>query len=165
MYVNAYFNRGTARYHLGDKQGAIDDYTQAIKIPNYVNAYFNRGNVRNELGDKQSAIKDFQTAANIYKKEGKETNYQKAIEIIREITAVFMYLYHTLIFLFLSSFASLRLPFGISMRDCVRYKMWFIYPKIAVTNNEYKLRQIRKITDFLIKFFVNNEDHSKKSVI
>ncbi|WP_376786477.1 tetratricopeptide repeat protein [Planktothrix agardhii] len=51
----------------------------------YVNAYFNRGTARYHLGDKQGAIKDFQTAANIYKKEGKETNYQKAIEIIREI--------------------------------------------------------------------------------
>jgi hypothetical protein len=34
-----------------------------------------------------------------------------------------------------------------------------------LTNNEYKLSQVRKIPDFLIKFFVNNEDHSKKSGI
>ncbi|MTJ18967.1 MULTISPECIES: tetratricopeptide repeat protein [unclassified Dolichospermum] len=84
----AYYNRGVVRYELGDKQGAIDDYNQAIKInPNYAGAYTNRGVVRYALreGDKQAAIKDFQTAANIYKKEGKETDYQKAIEMIREI--------------------------------------------------------------------------------
>ncbi|MFN6174019.1 MAG: tetratricopeptide repeat protein, partial [Dolichospermum sp.] len=141
IYVNAYFNRGTARYHLGDKQGAIDDYTQAIKIPNYVNAYFNRGKVRNQLGETHTAIKEFQTAANKKKKEAKEPNYHKAIEILRELTAVFRYLYHTLIYLFLSSFASLRRPFGISKRDCVRYKMWFIYPKIAVMNREFGIYQ------------------------
>jgi tetratricopeptide (TPR) repeat protein len=85
-YVDAYNNRGFVRYALGDKQGAIEDWTQAIKInPNYVNAYHLRGYVRNELGDKQGAIKDIQIAANIYKKEGKETDYQKAMEEIRKI--------------------------------------------------------------------------------
>ncbi|MBO1062429.1 MAG: serine protease, partial [Aphanizomenon flos-aquae CP01] len=49
-----YNNRGIVRDELGDKQGAIDDYTQAIKInPNLAQAYNNRGIVRNELGDKQ----------------------------------------------------------------------------------------------------------------
>jgi tetratricopeptide (TPR) repeat protein len=86
-YVNAYNNRGVARSKLGDKQGAIEDYTQAIKIdPNYVNAYYNRGVARSELGDKQGAIKDFQTAANIYKKEGKETDYQDAMEKIKNLS-------------------------------------------------------------------------------
>ncbi|MBC5794480.1 MAG: hypothetical protein VKL60_02290 [Sphaerospermopsis sp.] len=37
------------------------------------------------LGDKQGAIKDFQTAANIYQKEGKETDYQDAMEEIKNI--------------------------------------------------------------------------------
>ena len=85
-YFKAYLIRGNARYELGDKQGAIDDYTQAIKInPNYVQAYFNRGLVRSKLGDKQGAIQDFQTAANIFKKEGNETDYQRAMEQIRKI--------------------------------------------------------------------------------
>ena len=113
----AYYNRGLAYYELGDKQGAIDDYTQVIKIhPNYASAYIKRGNIRRDqqgaiddytqaikinpnyadayynrgfassyLGDKQGAIKDFRIAANIYKKEGKETNYQDAMKEIRKI--------------------------------------------------------------------------------
>ncbi|MFN7202304.1 MAG: tetratricopeptide repeat protein [Aphanizomenon sp.] len=31
-YADAYYNRGIVRNDLGDKQGAIDDYTLAIKI-------------------------------------------------------------------------------------------------------------------------------------
>ncbi len=85
-YAKAYYNRGVVRDDLGDKQGAIDDYNQAINInPNYANAYYGRGYVRKQLGDKQGAIKDFQTAANIYKKEGKGTDYQRAMEQIRKI--------------------------------------------------------------------------------
>jgi hypothetical protein len=35
---------------LGDKQGAISDFTQAIQInPNFANAYNNRGATRNDL--------------------------------------------------------------------------------------------------------------------
>ncbi|MFN5595247.1 MAG: tetratricopeptide repeat protein, partial [Aphanizomenon sp.] len=48
---------------LGDKQAAIDDFTQAIKInPNYDKAYNNRGSVRDDLGDKQGAIDDYTLA-------------------------------------------------------------------------------------------------------
>ncbi|MFN5955373.1 MAG: tetratricopeptide repeat protein [Dolichospermum sp.] len=58
-----YLNRGNVRYNLGDKQGAIDDYNQAIKInPNLALAYYNRGIVRYELGDKPGAIDDFNLA-------------------------------------------------------------------------------------------------------
>ena len=55
---------------LGDKQGAIDDYTQAIKInPNYAQAYYGRGFVRNELRDKQGAIDDYNQAIKINPKK------------------------------------------------------------------------------------------------
>jgi tetratricopeptide (TPR) repeat protein len=48
---------------LGDKQGALEDYGQAIQLnPNNSVAYSNRGDARRELGDKQGAIKDYTDA-------------------------------------------------------------------------------------------------------
>lgn len=86
-YFEAYLSRGVARYALGDKQGAIEDCTQAIQIePDFALTYFNRGVICDDLGDKQGAIKDFQTAANIYKQEGKETDYQDAMEKIKNLS-------------------------------------------------------------------------------
>ncbi|MDH6098039.1 tetratricopeptide repeat protein [Anabaenopsis sp. FSS-46] len=68
-----YFNRGVDRSDLGDNQGAIDDYTQAIHIdPNYANAYNNRGLARSNLGDYQSAIDDYTQAIQI------DPNYAQA---------------------------------------------------------------------------------------
>ncbi|MBD2138227.1 tetratricopeptide repeat protein [Anabaena sp. FACHB-1237] len=61
-----YSNRGNVRNQLGDKQGAIDDYNQAIKFnPNLAQAYNNRGVVRKKLEDKQGAIEDYNQAIKI----------------------------------------------------------------------------------------------------
>ncbi|MTJ21615.1 tetratricopeptide repeat protein, partial [Dolichospermum sp. UHCC 0352] len=61
-----YANRGFAKSNLGDKQGAINDFTQAIKIdPNYAQAYINWGVYKFALGDKQGAINDFTQAIKI----------------------------------------------------------------------------------------------------
>ncbi|MEM8831887.1 MAG: GUN4 domain-containing protein [Cyanobacteria bacterium P01_G01_bin.19] len=88
----AYYNRGGDRYELGNCQGAIDDYTQAIRIdPNLDSAYYNRGNVYLKLKDYQSAIVDYNQAialdpnmpqayynrGNVYRKLEK---HQKAIK-------------------------------------------------------------------------------------
>ncbi|WP_235334598.1 tetratricopeptide repeat protein [Aphanizomenon flos-aquae] len=67
----AYYGRGFVRNDLGDKQGAIDDYTLAIKFnPNDAYAYHGRGNVKSALGDKQGAIADFQQAVKLYQQQG-----------------------------------------------------------------------------------------------
>ncbi|MBW4672830.1 MAG: tetratricopeptide repeat protein [Desmonostoc geniculatum HA4340-LM1] len=85
-YADAYINRGVARSALGDKQAAIEDYTQAITInPNYALAYSNRGNARSALGDKQAAIIDFRKSADLYKQQGKESDYQDALNRIKQI--------------------------------------------------------------------------------
>ncbi|MEH1820406.1 MAG: tetratricopeptide repeat protein [Nostoc sp.] len=85
-YANTYYNRGLARYNLGDNQAAIEDYNQAIKInPNYANAYYNRGNSQSNLGNKQAAIEDFRKSADLYKQQGKESDYQDALKRIKQL--------------------------------------------------------------------------------
>ncbi|WP_341525069.1 tetratricopeptide repeat protein [Nostoc sp. UHCC 0302] len=62
-YLNAYNNRGLARFNLGDFQGAVDDYNKALKInPKDAEPYNNRGLSRYNLGDKQGAIADYSQA-------------------------------------------------------------------------------------------------------
>jgi tetratricopeptide (TPR) repeat protein/S1-C subfamily serine protease len=61
--AQAYFEQGNAKYSLGDNQGAIIDYDQAIALDSkYVNAYYNRGNAKSALGREQEAIIDFNSA-------------------------------------------------------------------------------------------------------
>ena len=61
--AEAYFNRAYAKYALGDNQGAIADYNQAIAInPQDAIAYYNRGNGKAALGDNQGAIADYNQA-------------------------------------------------------------------------------------------------------
>ena len=62
-YALAYYNRGLAKYDLGDNQEAIKDYDKAIQInQNWGElglwaAYNNRGVAKYDLGDKPEAIK------------------------------------------------------------------------------------------------------------
>ena len=64
--AEAYYNRGVAKSQLGDFQGAITDYDQAIKIkPDYAEAYYNRGLAKQNLEDNQGAIADYNQAIKI----------------------------------------------------------------------------------------------------
>ncbi|MBE9245257.1 tetratricopeptide repeat protein [Microcystis aeruginosa LEGE 00239] len=85
-YADAYNNRGSAKYELGDKQGAIADYNQAIKIkPDYADAYINRGNAKSNLGDKQGVIADYNQAAQLYSQQDNMEMYLKALDNIKNL--------------------------------------------------------------------------------
>lgn len=61
--ADAYNVRGTAKGYLGDREGEIQDYTQALKLdPGYFKAYHNRGNARRQSGDEPGAFEDIQQA-------------------------------------------------------------------------------------------------------
>ncbi|MBD2135843.1 tetratricopeptide repeat protein [Sphaerospermopsis sp. FACHB-1094] len=55
-----YKHRGNIRYELGEYEGAIEDYNQAIKInANDEDIYYDRGNAHFDLGNYEAAINDF----------------------------------------------------------------------------------------------------------
>ena len=56
-------NRGVAKKKLGNLEGAVADYTEAIKLdPNHPEAYNNRGYAKFKLGDLRGAIADYTEA-------------------------------------------------------------------------------------------------------
>ncbi|MUL38418.1 tetratricopeptide repeat protein [Gloeocapsopsis dulcis] len=67
MTADEYYHQGVFKDQLeGDKQGAIDYYTHAIKLnPNHTDAYNDRGLARLALGDPQGAIADYTQAIKI----------------------------------------------------------------------------------------------------
>jgi len=81
-YAEAYYNRGIAYQNLGEKQGAIGDYTEAIRInPSYADAYYNRGLIYADLGDKKGGVEDLREAAKLFFEEGDIASYQKARDL------------------------------------------------------------------------------------
>jgi protein O-mannosyl-transferase len=78
FYYQAYYNRGTAYYIIGQKQLALEDFIKTIHIipksPKYVQAFNNLGVTYSDLGQYQLAIDNFNEAimlipeyANAYK--------------------------------------------------------------------------------------------------
>ena len=85
-FAYAYNNRGITRAESKDLQGAIADFNSALKInPNYAQAYGSRGLAYALLGDKQRAISDLQKAAELFRQQGRTADYQKTLELIRQI--------------------------------------------------------------------------------
>lgn len=80
---HAYVMRGATRYDLGDREGAIGDYGQAIAInQDFARAYYFRASVYLEMRNKQLAIKDFKAAAERYLAQGNVEGYQKTRQLL-----------------------------------------------------------------------------------
>ena len=61
--INAYANRGEARYHLGHLRGAIADFTVVIQLDaEAANAYYNRGVAQSDLLNEYEGKKDLEMA-------------------------------------------------------------------------------------------------------
>ena len=66
-FPQVYFERADAKRMVGDIDGAIEDYTKAIKLghPEIAKAYSNRGLIKFERGDNNGAIYDYSTALDL----------------------------------------------------------------------------------------------------
>lgn len=61
-----YKMRGNLKDDLGDKFGAIEDYTRAIMVDTlYDTAYYNRGLMKSAIGDKQGELSDYNKTLSI----------------------------------------------------------------------------------------------------
>jgi tetratricopeptide (TPR) repeat protein len=59
----AFFNRGNARYAIGDLERALQDFDEAIRLkPDYADGFYNRGAARYDKGDLEGALRDFNEA-------------------------------------------------------------------------------------------------------
>lgn len=91
--AKAFNSRGTWRAEYGDRQGAISDFTQVIKIESNnsktinrsASAYVDRAQEYEIAGELEKAIADYQKAAEIYKQEGDMNNYERAIDEIKDL--------------------------------------------------------------------------------
>jgi Flp pilus assembly protein TadD len=62
-YAFAFNNRGYARRHKGDSEGAVQDYNEAIRLkPDYALGFNNRGAARYDKGDLEGALQDYNEA-------------------------------------------------------------------------------------------------------
>lgn len=87
-FSDAYFNRGLAKSALGKKDEAMADYTLVIeRQPQAANSYENLGRFNSLLGRKAEAIADYEKAADLYKAQGKISDYQYAVQQIKKLSA------------------------------------------------------------------------------
>ena len=71
LSAEAYFIAGNEKGKLGDYEGAIADYNEAIRLkPDFAHAYYNRGGVKDKLAQISEAMSDFQIAGKLAKETG-----------------------------------------------------------------------------------------------
>ena len=81
-----YETRGNAYAGQGDYGRAIADFNEAIRLDTeFAFAYFSRGIIYQKQGNNRQALADFRKAADLYQQQGKQEDYQDALERIREL--------------------------------------------------------------------------------
>ncbi len=78
--------RAGVRFAQKDYKNALADLNKVVRLkPEDSDAYYYRGETLAQMKNYQGARKDFQIAANLYKKEGKKSEYQKALAELKKL--------------------------------------------------------------------------------
>jgi tetratricopeptide (TPR) repeat protein len=89
IYLNpniaaAYLGRGFALCELHDCQHGVKDYDRAIALdPTSAEAYNRKAFAYHRLGDNRNAIANYVVAAELYQKQGKDSDYLKTVAKIK----------------------------------------------------------------------------------
>ncbi|GGA01458.1 tetratricopeptide repeat protein [Okeania sp. KiyG1] len=84
--AEAYNNRGIVYDNQGEYEKAIADYNQAIRLnPKNADAYYNRGLIHKRKRNIEKARSDFKKAADLYKQQGNQEDYQDSLDQLREL--------------------------------------------------------------------------------
>jgi tetratricopeptide (TPR) repeat protein len=76
----AYNNRAITKLNLRDYYGAYLDYSQVVRIrPEQAITYNNRATARHQFGDCKGAIADLRIAAELFRLQGDQFNYQRTL--------------------------------------------------------------------------------------
>jgi tetratricopeptide (TPR) repeat protein len=83
---SAYVGRGAALCELNDCQTGLQDYNRAIALNRSdAEAYSRRGFAHYRLGNRKHAIDSYITAAELYRRQGKDRDYLETVEKIRQL--------------------------------------------------------------------------------
>jgi tetratricopeptide (TPR) repeat protein len=75
-----YYSKGNCKKLLNDYQGAISDFTKAIKYnPNFAEAYYRRGSTKILLNDNEGALSDYDKAVELNPELAKALNHKESI--------------------------------------------------------------------------------------
>ena len=81
-----YYDRGVNYEKLGNKEGALKDYTEAIKLDSSLAlAYHKRGVIYLGQGNRQKAVDDLRKAALLYFEQGDIDSYHQARDMSRNV--------------------------------------------------------------------------------
>jgi len=76
--TDVYMYLGKEKLASGDCQGAIADYTEAIRLqPDLAEVYSNRGVAKSELGDDEGAIADYDQMSRLLQQQGVLEMYEE----------------------------------------------------------------------------------------
>lgn len=82
--ATAYALRGSAHFASQDYGGAVEDSSQAIALnPDLAESYGIRGLARQALGNEQGAVEDLWQAAELFREQGDQQGYARAIMAIK----------------------------------------------------------------------------------
>ena len=75
-----YYSKGNCKELQNDYEGAISDFTKAIKYnPNFAEAYYRRGNTKILLNDNKGALSDYDKAFELNPELAKALNHKESI--------------------------------------------------------------------------------------